>query len=110
MTKEQIDAIGQGRVWTGNQALANGLIDKLGGLDDAIKIAAQAANLESYSVGSYPAKADFMTELLKSSMGETKIKALQYMMGKEEYDQQIIQQSLQSADIQKAVMPERISF
>lgn len=110
MTKEQIDAIGQGRVWTGNQALANGLVDKLGGLDDAIRVAAEAASLESYSVSSYPAKSDFMTELLKSSMGGTQIKALQFVMGKEEYNQQIIQQSLQTADIQMAVMPERISF
>jgi protease-4 len=109
-TKEEIDAIGQGRVWTGNQALANGLIDKLGGLDVAIKLAAEAAELESYSVSSYPAKTDFMTELLKSSMGGSKVRALKFVMGENEYNQQMIQQSLQTADVQMAVMPERISF
>ena len=39
MTQEQIDAIGQGRVWTGAMALERGLVDVLGGLDDAIGIA-----------------------------------------------------------------------
>ncbi|HVC19088.1 MAG TPA: signal peptide peptidase SppA [Vicinamibacterales bacterium] len=45
MTPEQIDAIGQGRVWTGRQAKANGLVDDLGGLDRAIAIAKQRAKI-----------------------------------------------------------------
>jgi protease-4 len=50
-TPEQIDAIAQGRVWSGAQALERGLVDKIGGLKDAIAAAAQAANLgDSYRV------------------------------------------------------------
>ena len=45
MTPEQIDAIAQGRVWSGTQALERGLVDKIGSLKDAIAAAAQAANL-----------------------------------------------------------------
>ncbi|MEO8802765.1 MAG: signal peptide peptidase SppA [Rudaea sp.] len=44
-TKEEIDAIARGRVWSGEQALQRGLVDKLGGLKDAIAAAAQTANL-----------------------------------------------------------------
>ena len=45
-TPAQIDAIAQGRVWDGNAALQNGLIDEFGGLDDAMAWAAQAAHLK----------------------------------------------------------------
>ena len=44
-TPEKIDAIAQGRVWTGKQARQNGLVDALGGLDAAIAIAKQRAKL-----------------------------------------------------------------
>jgi len=109
-TKEEIDSIGQGRVWTGNQALENGLIDKLGGLDDAVKIAAQAAGLEEYKISDYPAKKDFMTELLKGSIGGAKVKAMKAIVGEEEYKQEMLIQTLKTADIRIAEMPERISF
>jgi protease-4 len=50
-TPEQIDAIAQGRVWSGTQAQERGLVDKIGGLKDAIAAAAQAANLgDNYRV------------------------------------------------------------
>lgn len=54
MTQEQIDAIGQGRVWTGAMALERGLVDVLGGLDDAIDIAIKKAGVEGYTLKSYP--------------------------------------------------------
>lgn len=50
LTKEQVDSVGQGRVWTGAQALSRGLVDGLGGLDEAIEKAAELANISSYSV------------------------------------------------------------
>ena len=50
MTPEQVDAIGQGRVWTGEQALERGLVDKIGHLQDAIKSAAALAELTSFGV------------------------------------------------------------
>ncbi len=55
LTKEQVDSIGQGRVWSGEQALANGLVDRLGSIDDAIAAAAHKAGLEDYRLVSYPA-------------------------------------------------------
>lgn len=50
MTKEAVNAVGQGRVWLGQQALENGLVDKLGGMQDAIDEAARLAELDKYSV------------------------------------------------------------
>jgi protease-4 len=44
-TNEEVDAIGEGRVWTGTQAKSNGLIDEFGGLEKAIEVAKQLANL-----------------------------------------------------------------
>lgn len=54
MTTAQIDSIGQGRVWTGEAALGLGLVDKLGNIGDAEKLAAEKAGIESYSLVAYP--------------------------------------------------------
>jgi protease-4 len=50
LSVEQVDAIAQGRVWTGSKALEIGLIDEIGGLQDAVASAAELAELETYSV------------------------------------------------------------
>lgn len=55
MDKEAVMKVASGRVWTGNQALENGLVDVLGGLDEAIKIAAAKAGVaDDYRVVYYP--------------------------------------------------------
>ena len=54
MTFEQVNEIAQGRVWTGKEALKNGLVDKLGNLNDAVKIAAELAGTETYKIRNYP--------------------------------------------------------
>ena len=50
LSPEAVDAVGQGRIWTGEQALARGLVDQLGGLDDAISRAAELADLPRFAV------------------------------------------------------------
>ena len=49
-----IDSIGQGRVWTGARAIGLGLVDRLGGLDDAIACAARMAKVSDYRLREYP--------------------------------------------------------
>jgi protease-4 len=68
-TKEEIDAIGQGRVWTGSQALQNGLVDRLGGLDDAVKIAAERVQLTDYNLVTFPKKKDTFTQIMEELTG-----------------------------------------
>ena len=70
MSVEDIDKIGQGRVWTGSKAVELGLVDEIGDLDKAIDIAVQLAEVEEYEVVSYPAENDFMTKLLDEDKGE----------------------------------------
>ena len=64
MKKDDVKAIAEGRVWTGEQAISIGLVDKLGDLDDAIKAAAEAADIEKYSVGHYPDSEPWYADLL----------------------------------------------
>ena len=55
MDVEKVDELGQGRVWTGKDALANGLVDRIGGLKDALEYTAEIAGLSEYRIVSYPA-------------------------------------------------------
>lgn len=54
MTIDQVNEIAQGRVWSGNQAIKNGLVDELGSLDDAIAYAAKVAELKEYRIKNLP--------------------------------------------------------
>lgn len=54
MKFEQVDSIAQGRVWTGADAVKIGLVDKIGGMDDAIKAAAGMVKLKKYKTKNYP--------------------------------------------------------
>ena len=65
MKQDDVKAIAEGRVWTGEQALGIGLVDKLGDLDDAIAAAAEAAGIEKYSVGRYPDSEPWYADLLE---------------------------------------------
>jgi protease-4 len=66
MTTDQVNVIARGRVWTGSDALKLGLVDKIGGLTDAISYAAKTASLKSKKVLYYPLKKeDKLIELLE---------------------------------------------
>lgn len=88
-----IDEIGQGRVWSGTEALENGLVDKLGNIDDAIRSAAKMAKVENYKTVEYPKQKDPIESLFNSS--EDKIK--EYFAKKELGEQYQYYQQLKSA-------------
>ena len=67
MDKERINGMAQGRVWTGEKAKELGLVDLLGGIDIALEIAISKADVESYTVMSYPEKSSFIDELLSGN-------------------------------------------
>ena len=63
---ESVEKIAQGRVWLATDALNIKLVDQLGGIDDAVKKAAQLAKLKEYYTSDYPAAASWMDNLLNS--------------------------------------------
>jgi len=72
MTLEQVDAIAQGRVWSGKKAKELGLVDELGNLTDAIVAAAQLANLDSYDTLLIEKEVSERDKLMQKFMGEAK--------------------------------------
>ena len=66
MSAADIEKIAEGRVWTGEMAVGLGLVDKLGGIDDALAAAAKRANVENYTIISYPEKESLFMNLLNS--------------------------------------------
>lgn len=67
LTQSFVDSIGQGRVWSGVDAIEIGLVDQLGDMEDAIAYAAQKAELGSdYKVTEWPKQKDFVTRLMES--------------------------------------------
>lgn len=63
---ESVEKIAQGRVWLATDALNIKLVDQLGGIDDAVKKAAELAKLKEYYTSDYPAAASWMDNLLNS--------------------------------------------
>lgn len=69
MSKEEVDKVAQGRVWTGTRAKQLGLVDELGGLDKAIEIAVAKAGVETYTLMNYPAKKSAWEQLKDFNAG-----------------------------------------
>ncbi len=66
MTREQVDEIGQGRVWVGKDALEIGLIDEFGGLEKSIEVAASMVKIDDYSIIEYPEQKASLEVLLEN--------------------------------------------
>lgn len=82
MTMEQVDAIAQGRIWLGITAKEIGLVDELGGIDEALNGAAEMVGLTNYKIKEFPAKEPTLFESILWSMGEeTEAKLLQSKLG-----------------------------
>jgi protease-4 len=98
-TFEQIDNIGGGRVWSGVRAKEIGLVDELGTLNDAVKFAAQKANLKSYNVASYPKRMTAFEQIF-DDMNEDDISArvIKNKIGKANYEilEQLTDEKLKS--------------
>ena len=86
MTFAQVDAIAQGRVWTGSEALKLGLVDKIGGLDDAITEAARLSKTKNYSTKNYPEfEKDFDEFLENFPFTRTRERFIKEEIGEENY-------------------------
>ncbi|WJS96420.1 signal peptide peptidase SppA [Flavobacterium johnsoniae] len=86
MTFDQVDAIAQGRVWSGTEALKLGLVDKIGGLNDAITEAARIAKVKNYSTQNYPEYEKTFNDLLSGlPFAKSKEAFLKEEIGEENY-------------------------
>ena len=81
MTKEQVDEIGQGRVWSGGNAKEIGLIDEFGGLQEAIELAAEIEGLENYRTVQLPAQLDPFQQMFKAGTDNVRTWFLKNQLG-----------------------------
>ncbi len=113
LTVAQVDSIGQGRVWSGKQALKIGLVDKIGGMDEAIKAAAKMAKVTDYKTRDYPEYEKNFRDLL-SNLGlpfvNSKAALIKEEIGEDNY--RILEQ-LKQVSLHKGIqmmMPFRIEI
>lgn len=76
-----VDSIGQGRVWTGKQAVDLKLVDRIATLDEAVKAAAKKAKLDNYRVSEYPRMKDPFSSILSTSKEKIKLWMLEDELG-----------------------------
>ncbi|WP_291118765.1 signal peptide peptidase SppA [Empedobacter sp. UBA7248] len=81
LTYEQVDKIGEGRVWSGTRAKQIGLVDDFGSLDTAIKEAAKLAKIEKYSTENYPKRKDSFEEFMDNFQGKNTEAAIAKELG-----------------------------
>lgn len=86
MTPQQVDAIGQGRVWSGTDALKIGLVDKIGGMDQAIKKAASLAKITKYRTQDFPEYEKSFEDILANfGLAQSKQNMIREEIGDENY-------------------------
>ena len=81
MSQENVDDIGQGRVWSGSNAMNINLIDEYGGLEAAVAGAAELAELEDYRIYELPEQKDPFQELLEQLEGDMQTSWIKYQLG-----------------------------
>lgn len=108
-SKVYIDSIGQGRVWSGTEALNNGLVDKLGNINDAIASAAKKAKLKDYKIVEYPSQIDPLQSLFKDTGDKVRTYFTKRELGENYTYYQQVKAALSLTGIQ-ARMPYNISI
>ena len=81
MSQADVDSIGQGRVWSGIDALQIGLVDVLGGLDDAVAIAAKKAAITNYRVSEMPEQKEPLQQFMEELSGDVETRYLKSKLG-----------------------------
>ena len=101
MTYAQVDSIAQGRVWAGSEAVKIGLVDKIGGLQDAIREAASLAKTKSYSTQNFPEFEKNIDDLLENfPFAKSKESFIKEEIGTENYK---IMEQIKRLQAQKGV-------
>jgi protease-4 len=103
MDTASVDSIGQGRVWSGVDAKGKGLVDELGGINEAIAYAAKQAKIDKYKIVSLPKQKDAFSALFSDIEGDEQTRVMQNILG-ERYEQyQNLKALIQSKGIQARI-------
>ncbi len=105
MDKDTLALYAEGRVWTGNQAKEIGLVDEIGGIERAIEIAADLANLgKSYVVFEYPKLSSPIEELFNPAKEELALKTMKEILG-ESFEMFMLLRDIKEQDYIQARIP-----
>ena len=96
----EVDSLGQGRIWTGDDALKNHLVDTLGGLNDAINIASKMAGINNYRINEYPEQKQAVQQLMEDLSENTKVWFERRELGEQAVYLKSLRSVLRSAGIQ----------
>lgn len=107
--ENRIREIAEGRVWLGKDALDLGLVDVIGGLDEAVEIAAEKADLDVYAVSSYPKKKTLVEMFTGDFINNVSLKMLKNKLGG---DAELFNQYLYLKNMTgiQAIMPYKVEF
>ena len=83
MSQDELKKIASGRVWTGSEAIENGLVDKLGGFEDAVAMAAGAAGVDDYKLRYYPHQKTFVEKIMGNKDDDGVARAIAQVLGDE---------------------------
>lgn len=100
MSSVSVDSIGQGRVWSGTNALKIGLVDEMGGLKDAIQGAAKLAGIESFTIRELPVLEDPYMRIISQLGGEVRMSILKSELGESVKYYKMIQEVKDMSGIQ----------
>jgi len=105
LSKADVDSIGQGRVWSGVDALELGLVDVMGGLNDAVEIAASMADIEDYKILELPEhKTSPLAEIIAGMEDDAETKFLKDKLGVNYKHYLVLQHLMKSHGVQ-AIVP-----
>ena len=79
------------------------MVDKVGSLNDAVKLAAEAAGIEDYSLSNYPTQKGAFEQVMES-FGGVKAYAMKQFIGLDEYSSKILMKNLKNHDVRQAIM------
>ncbi|HEY9362622.1 MAG TPA: signal peptide peptidase SppA [Chitinophagaceae bacterium] len=82
---QNVDSIAQGRVWSGSKAINIGLVDRFGGLQQAVECAARLARLDDYRLKEYPETENILERIFNTSTPYTEASVIKKELGEENY-------------------------
>jgi len=106
LTKEKVDSIGQGRIWSGIDAMGIGLIDEFGGLTKAVEAAAELAKIKEYRLVSLPEQKEWFEELIDQLSGKDPSMQLQKALGQDYRLYQYVKEVREMKGVQARMLEE----